>query len=68
MCRLPLTCDLSELLSQPLPPEEMVVFTPTSDLLERQAMMAEIYTKQKANGGIIDPEEEKNKFLVSEVR
>ncbi|KAK7482417.1 hypothetical protein BaRGS_00026339 [Batillaria attramentaria] len=66
MCRLPLSLDLGELLAEPVPPEELVQFTPTDELLQQQAAMAERYEQQKAKGGIIDLEEEKNKFLVSE--
>ncbi|KAH9512907.1 hypothetical protein Btru_036982 [Bulinus truncatus] len=35
------------------------------ELREQQRKMAEIYERQKAKGGIIDPELEKNKFLVN---
>ncbi|XP_025092252.1 uncharacterized protein LOC112562884 isoform X2 [Pomacea canaliculata] len=66
MCRLPLTCDLTDLLSEPIPPEPEVTFTPTAELLNQQADMAMLYAAQKAKGGIIDLSEEKKKFLVDE--
>ena len=67
MCRLPLTCDLEALLEEPVPPEEPVHFIPTAELVQQQQQMEELYRCQKAKGGIIDLEHEKNKFLINEV-
>lgn len=40
-------------------------FELSSDLKEQQAKMAELFARQKAKGGIIDLQQEKNKYLVN---
>ena len=67
MCRLPLMYDLAALMEEPAPAEETVHFVPTAELLQQQQQMQALYQRQKAKGGIIDLEHEKNKFLVDEV-
>lgn len=45
-------------------PEEFVL---PPELKAQQLKMAEMYERQKARGGIIDLEQEKNKYLVNAV-
>ncbi|KAK7088059.1 hypothetical protein V1264_022029 [Littorina saxatilis] len=66
MCRLPLACDLTELLMERVPEDEKINFVPTSNLVKQQQEMAALYERQKAKGAIIDLEHEKNKYLVDE--
>lgn len=40
----------------------------SKDVRAMQCQMAELFIKQKAKGGIIDLEAEKNKYLVTPVR
>ncbi|GFR67981.1 E3 ubiquitin-protein ligase RNF25-like [Elysia marginata] len=68
VCRAPLgeeslsfTTDESEEDQQ----EEAEAFVLPPDLKEQQAKMAELFARQKAKGGIIDLEQEKNKYLVN---
>lgn len=39
-------------------------FTPDDNLIEIRGRMSELFIKQKAQGGIIDVEAEKNKYLL----
>ena len=72
MCRAPLgedslsiTYDLSNIGPQEDAEESQFVLPP--ELREQQAKMAELFAKQKAKGGIIDLEQEKNKYLINAV-
>jgi hypothetical protein len=47
--------------------DEVIKYTPSPEMLRLQKRMAKLFQKQKAKGGIIDLEEEKNKFLVPSV-
>ena len=55
-----------------LPPEEDKTVTEfradDPDIMALQKHMAKLYMEQKEKGGIIDLEEEKNKFLLSSNR
>lgn len=42
-------------------------YIPSAEMLGLQKRMANLYEKQKQKGGIIDLEEEKNKYLVPKV-
>ncbi|KAK8738776.1 hypothetical protein OTU49_003667, partial [Cherax quadricarinatus] len=73
VCRDPIQTELnsSELLLAAPPEEEenTAQFKADSpELLALQQRMAELYMQQKEKGGIIDLEEEKNKFLLSSSR
>ncbi|XP_060555608.1 E3 ubiquitin-protein ligase RNF25-like, partial [Ruditapes philippinarum] len=46
------------------PVEDKFVFVPTPELLEMQERMASMFEEQKAKGGIIDVEAERNKYLI----
>ncbi|CAL1535198.1 unnamed protein product [Lymnaea stagnalis] len=69
MCRSPLVEeDLQVVMSGKVEDdyEKLDVFVVPPELREQQRKMAEVYQRQKAKGGIIDPEMEKNKFLVNQ--
>ena len=70
VCREPITLEETSnaLQSYPPPAEEDTSPPWCSDAPEVKALrekMAALYLKQKSNGGIIDLEQEKNKFLVN---
>ena len=44
--------------------EEMFVYKPDKEQLRAQAERQKIFEYQKSKGGIIDVEEERNKFLI----
>jgi hypothetical protein len=46
------------------PVEDKFVFIPTPELLEMQERMASMFEEQKAKGGIIDVEAERNKYFI----
>lgn len=62
VCREVIKYELEDF--ETVPPEDKFEFTPTAEMRELQTKMAEILERQKARGGIIDVEAEKNKFLV----
>ncbi|XP_071548959.1 E3 ubiquitin-protein ligase RNF25 isoform X1 [Panulirus ornatus] len=73
VCRDPIQSELSssELLQTAPPKEEESIaeFRPDDpELIALQQRMAQLYMHQKEKGGIIDLEEEKNKFLLSSSR
>lgn len=47
--------------------EEQVKYEPSTEVLELQRNMSELYQRQLHKGGIIDLEAERNKFLVPKV-
>lgn len=65
VCREPLNYDVSQLLSCPAPqlpePDETNI---GSDFQLKWSELQRILEKQRSNGGIIDPEEESNRFLI----
>ncbi|CAL4114700.1 unnamed protein product [Meganyctiphanes norvegica] len=70
VCRDPVTDELNEAELLMCPPPEDEGNTEEFDandpeLVSLQQQMSELYIKQKEKGGIIDLEEEKNKFLLS---
>ena len=48
------------------PVEEKVLFQPTQEMRMMQTKMAAMLEKQRAAGGLIDVDAEKNKFLVKD--
>ncbi|XP_071093457.1 zinc finger CCCH domain-containing protein 13-like [Haliotis cracherodii] len=66
VCRDEITFDLDELKEAPAADADAVHYTPSSAMVQLQRDMADLYAKQKAKGGIIDLEAEKNRFLVNE--
>ncbi|KAL8581249.1 hypothetical protein ACOMHN_038349 [Nucella lapillus] len=66
MCRVPLTCDLDDLLTETPTEEKEVAVVMSPELIHQQQERTALYDRQKAKGGIIDLEEEKNKYLVDE--
>ena len=67
MCRKPLDDDSLAVYTEVRPEAEEFIFELSPEMLKQQKWMAEVYARQKARGGIIDLEAEKNKFLISEV-
>ncbi|KAM9305058.1 E3 ubiquitin-protein ligase RNF25 [Gastrophryne carolinensis] len=65
VCREPLTCDLTKLQEAPPPQQTEEVYTPDARTLLREAELRRIYERQRANGGIIDVEAERNRFFIS---
>ncbi|XP_046555075.1 uncharacterized protein DDB_G0287625-like isoform X2 [Haliotis rubra] len=66
VCRDEITYDLDELKEAPAADADDDPYTPSSAVVQLQKDMAVLYAKQKAKGGIIDLEAEKNRFLVNE--
>lgn len=67
VCRLPINYDLASLEEAKEPNSGSTVYTLTEKDKATQQKMAEMYQRQKDNGGIIDLEAEKNKYLVPAV-
>ena len=69
MCRKTIQYDITALRSAPSPTSAQQEFRyrPDPTMRELQAKMAALFRAQKAKGGIIDPEEEKKKLLLSHV-
>ena len=63
MCREEIGYDADSLTFSPI--EEKFFFKPTEDMRQMQAEMAERLEKQRAVGGLIDVNAEKNKFLLT---
>lgn len=65
VCREPLNYDVSQLLSCPAPQlPEVDKTTISSEFQQKWSELQQILEKQRSNGGIIDPEEESNRFLI----
>lgn len=65
VCREPLNYDVSQLLSCPAPQlPELDETTMSSEFQLKWSELQRILEKQRSNGGIIDPEEESNRFLI----
>ncbi|KAL7292239.1 hypothetical protein TKK_0014187 [Trichogramma kaykai] len=67
VCREPISCDVSSLISAPPPldVEAATGFVLTQELQEMQRQMAELYVYQQSRGGIIDIEAEESKLLLT---
>ncbi len=71
VCREPLNTGLQDVPFTPAKSDNLADVTLNDDIREMQQRMAALYEKQKAKGGIIDVEAEKNKYyltLVSPIR
>uniref|UniRef100_A0A6P8J5T6 E3 ubiquitin-protein ligase RNF25-like isoform X2 n=1 Tax=Actinia tenebrosa TaxID=6105 RepID=A0A6P8J5T6_ACTTE len=66
MCRLPITYDLEALKMAPedLFSDNEASYSPDKKMKRLQKEMAELFDKQLKKGGIINVEEEKNRFLI----
>ncbi|KAJ0058460.1 hypothetical protein NL108_014631, partial [Boleophthalmus pectinirostris] len=66
VCRESLNYDVSQLLSCPAPllPEVDEAVISSAEFQLKWSELQKILEKQKTNGGIIDPEEESNRFLI----
>ena len=68
VCRDPVTYDLTQLRKHPVPDDlHPSAISVNPDVLILQQQMESLFLKQKKQGGIIDVEAEKNKFLVTSV-
>jgi len=69
VCREVLPSDLDLSAFQPESGTEMLEerYTPSEEMQGLQRTMAELFEKQKQKGGIIDLEEERNKYLLPKV-
>ena len=67
MCREPIDIDLDSLEELSEPPGNIDKYQPSQEIRELQKKMAELFRRQKDKGGIIDLEEERNKYLVPAV-
>jgi hypothetical protein len=47
--------------------DQMQSFVPTTEMKKWQREMARLLNRQREKGGVIDMEEEKNKFLITQV-
>ena len=66
VCREPISSDVQALDKGHIK-EEDIHYVPSPEMQLLQKKMAELFQVQKARGGIIDLEEERNKFLVPAV-
>jgi len=66
VCRKPLDDDSLAVYTEVRPDCDEFIFELSPEMRKQQKWMAEVYARQKARGGIIDLEAEKNKFLISE--
>ncbi|XP_020613572.1 serine/arginine repetitive matrix protein 1-like isoform X3 [Orbicella faveolata] len=66
MCRLPITYDLAELktVASSAENDEELIYEPSAEIRELQKKMSSLLEKQKRKGGVIDVEQERNKFLI----
>ena len=64
VCREPINYDLKQLKEEPEPLTEYQDYLPNQKMQLLQREMQEMYLIQKSKGGIIDVEEEKNKFFL----
>ncbi|XP_064425575.1 E3 ubiquitin-protein ligase RNF25 isoform X2 [Latimeria chalumnae] len=65
VCREPLTYDLPTLLLAPPPQLSLEAYVPDEVALQRKQELRRIYERQRARGGIIDPEAESKRFFIS---
>ncbi|XP_037544369.1 E3 ubiquitin-protein ligase RNF25 [Nematolebias whitei] len=65
VCREPLTYDLRQLLSAPAPQlPQLDEASVSSDFQQKWRELQKLLDKQRAKGGLIDPEEESARFLI----
>ena len=68
VCREILSFDAEDMLEDSIVLEaDNFTFVPSQEMRDLQKQMAELWTKQKSKGGIINLQEEKDKFLVNAV-
>lgn len=69
VCREPLPSDLELSAFQPESGADMLEerFSPSEEMREQQRSMTDLFEKQKQKGGIIDLDEERNKYLLPKV-
>ncbi|GAB1598041.1 GATA zinc finger domain-containing protein 14-like [Argonauta hians] len=65
VCREAILYDLDSWLNAPEPIQDEDSFQLSSELISKQEEMAVIFERQRANGGLIDIEAERNKYLIS---
>ncbi|XP_029462700.1 E3 ubiquitin-protein ligase RNF25 isoform X2 [Rhinatrema bivittatum] len=65
VCRELLTYDLATLQAAPAPQHPLEEYCPDAQAKQHQQELLKIYKRQQAKGGIIDPEEEKNRYFIS---
>ncbi|XP_078063828.1 E3 ubiquitin-protein ligase RNF25, partial [Mustelus asterias] len=68
VCREPLTYDLGLLLCADAPCQPLEPYEPDEASLQKQVELQDIFQRQLARGGIIDPEAERNRFFISLTR
>ncbi|KAM3597578.1 uncharacterized protein V6R79_006299 [Siganus canaliculatus] len=65
VCREPLAYDVDQLLSSPAPQlPELDESAISSSFQQKWCELQKLWEKQRSKGGIIDPEEESNRFLI----
>ena len=67
ICRMKIGYDSDLMVNSPIPESKGDIPPLSKEIRRKQTEMAELFAKQKAKGGIIDLEEEKNKYLVTRV-
>ncbi|XP_030064856.1 E3 ubiquitin-protein ligase RNF25 isoform X2 [Microcaecilia unicolor] len=65
VCRELLTYDLAALKAAPAPHQPLEEYCPDAQTKQHQQELLQIYKRQQAKGGIIDPEAEKNRYFFS---
>uniref|UniRef100_A0A6J0TND5 E3 ubiquitin-protein ligase RNF25 n=1 Tax=Pogona vitticeps TaxID=103695 RepID=A0A6J0TND5_9SAUR len=65
VCREPLVYDLATLQAAPAPQQPVEIYQPDTQTLLHREQLRLIYQKQQEKGGIINPEEEKNRYFIS---
>ena len=65
MCREEIKYDIENLSSTPIPVHDKHIVELSDDIVQIQQKMAQLFERQKAKGGIIDVEAEKNKYYLT---
>ena len=67
MCRVEVTYDMDKLPACAEDNVESITYQPDSSMRKWQQQMEQLRARQRARGGLIDLEKEKNKYLLSSV-
>ncbi|XP_040296768.1 E3 ubiquitin-protein ligase RNF25 [Bufo bufo] len=65
VCRENLTCDFKKLQAATPPKQPEELYVPDLLMVQREKELRKVYSRQLANGGIIDLEAEKRRFFIS---
>ncbi|XP_048770535.2 uncharacterized protein LOC125676746 isoform X2 [Ostrea edulis] len=66
VCREEIDCNLDIVTREITTEDQMQAFVPTAEMKKWQKEMSGLLNRQREKGGVIDMEEEKNKFLITQ--